>query len=69
MNLSVSSIHREFFIIVSKHRLYQNSQDDGAFAIAQALKSNEDVAVTSLNLGSNFLTKFGQVLFSAFPFP
>lgn len=36
-------------------------QDDGAFAIAQALKANEDVAVTSLNLANNFLTKFGQV--------
>lgn len=36
-------------------------QDDGAFAIAQALKSNEDVKITSLNLGNNFLTKFGQV--------
>jgi hypothetical protein len=42
-----------------------DSQDDGAFAIAQALKSNEDVAVASLNLGSNFLTKFGQVTISA----
>lgn len=36
-------------------------QDDGAFAIAQALKANEDVKITSLNLGNNFLTKFGQV--------
>jgi hypothetical protein len=36
-------------------------QDDGAFAIAQALKANEDVAVTSINLASNFLTKYGQV--------
>lgn len=36
-------------------------QDDGAFAIAQALKANEDVTVTSINLGNNFLTKFGQV--------
>lgn len=38
-------------------------QDDGAFAIAQALKANEDVTVTSLNLSCNFLTKFGQVTF------
>lgn len=36
-------------------------QDDGAFAIAQALKANEDVTVTSINLGNNFITKFGQV--------
>jgi hypothetical protein len=41
-------------------------QDDGAFAIAQALKANEDVTVTSLNLANNFLTKFGQV--KLFPF-
>lgn len=37
-------------------------QDDGAFAIAQALKANDDIAVTSLNISSNFLTKFGQVM-------
>lgn len=37
-------------------------QDDGAFAIAQALKANEDVKITSLNLANNFLTKFGQVI-------
>lgn len=36
-------------------------QDNGAFAIAQALKANEDVRLTSLNLASNFLTKLGQV--------
>ncbi|GJN00199.1 hypothetical protein PR202_ga17613 [Eleusine coracana subsp. coracana] len=35
--------------------------DDGAFALAQALKANEDLAVTSLNLSNNFFTKFGQV--------
>ncbi|PKI47236.1 hypothetical protein CRG98_032373, partial [Punica granatum] len=34
--------------------------DDGAFAIAQALKTNEDVAVSALNLASNLFTKFGQ---------
>ncbi|PQQ03978.1 protein NLRC3 isoform X1 [Prunus yedoensis var. nudiflora] len=38
----------------------KSGYDDGAFAIAQALKANEDVTVTSLNLASNFLTKFGQ---------
>jgi hypothetical protein len=37
-------------------------QDDGAFALAQALKANEDLAVTSLNLANNFFTKFGQVI-------
>lgn len=36
-------------------------QDEGAFAIAQALKSNEDVRLTQLNLMNNFLTKLGQV--------
>ena len=39
---------------------FNEIRDDGAFAIAQALKSNDDVAVTSLNIASNFLTKFGQ---------
>lgn len=29
--------------------------------MAQALKANEDLAVTSLNLANNFFTKFGQV--------
>jgi len=38
-----------------------SGQDDGAFALAQALKANEDLAVTSLNLANNFFTKFGQV--------
>ena len=36
-------------------------QDKGAFALAQALKADEDPAVTSLNLASNFLNKYGQV--------
>lgn len=40
-------------------------QDDGAFAIAQALKANEDVRITSLNLSRNLMTKFGQVSFHA----
>ncbi|KAJ6911597.1 hypothetical protein NC652_022019 [Populus alba x Populus x berolinensis] len=39
---------------------FNEIRDDGAFAIAQALKANEDVKITSLNLGNNFLTKFGQ---------
>lgn len=39
-------------------------QDEGAFAIAQALKANEDVRLTSLNLMNNFLTKLGQVIHS-----
>ncbi|MFS8031567.1 hypothetical protein Hanom_Chr17g01547391 [Helianthus anomalus] len=29
--------------------------------LSQALKANEDVRLTSLNLASNFLTKLGQV--------
>lgn len=41
-------------------------QDKGAFALAQALKANEDLAVTSLNLASNFLTKYGQVISVSF---
>jgi hypothetical protein len=45
-------------------------QDDGAFAIAQALKANEDVTVTSLNFANNFLTNFGKVkLFPFYSFP
>ncbi|PPS11518.1 hypothetical protein GOBAR_AA09123 [Gossypium barbadense] len=39
---------------------FNEIRDDGAFAIAQALKANDYVTVTSLNLASNFLTKFGQ---------
>lgn len=39
------------------------SQDEGAFAIAQALKANEDVRLTSVNLSNNFFTKLGQVKF------
>lgn len=40
---------------------FNEIRDDGAFAIAQALKTNEDVAVSALNLGNNLFTKFGQV--------
>jgi len=36
-------------------------QDTGAFALAQALKANGEAAVSTLNLTSNFLTKYGQV--------
>ncbi|RWV80421.1 hypothetical protein GW17_00058310, partial [Ensete ventricosum] len=42
-------------------RVCSSYQDKGAFALAQALKANEDVAVASLNLASNFLTKYGQL--------
>ncbi|KAL1567377.1 hypothetical protein AAHA92_02863 [Salvia divinorum] len=35
-------------------------EDEGAFAIAQALKPNEDVRLTLLNLMNIFLTKLGQ---------
>jgi len=58
---------RMLFFLVPKEiilsLMLSDSQDDGAFAIAQALKSNDDVAVTSLNIASNFLTKFGQVMY------
>lgn len=37
------------------------AQDEAAFSISQALKANEDVRLTSLNLSGNFLTKLGQV--------
>ncbi|KAF9625694.1 hypothetical protein IFM89_026274 [Coptis chinensis] len=40
---------------------FNEIRDKGAFAIAQALKANEDITLTSLNLASNFLTKYGQV--------
>lgn len=61
---------RNCYFIESVHRLKTSCtilywfcvQDDGAFAIAQALKANEDVKITSLNLANNFLTKFGQVI-------
>ena len=36
-------------------------QDNGAFALARALKANEEPALTSLNLASKFITKYGQV--------
>nr|DAD34676.1 TPA_asm: hypothetical protein HUJ06_005316 [Nelumbo nucifera] len=39
---------------------FNEIRDNGAFAIAQALKANGDVAIASLNLANNFLTKFGK---------
>lgn len=43
---------------VWRHNL---KQDKGAFALAQALKANGEAAVNTLNLTSNFFTKYGQV--------
>lgn len=40
--------------------IFVKKKDEGAFSISQALKANEDVRLTSLNLASNFLTKLGQ---------
>jgi NLR family CARD domain-containing protein 3 len=66
------SIHSFLFSFISSGIFVRTSygqhilhlgQDDGAFALAQALKANEDLAVTSLNLANNFFTKFGQVSF------
>jgi hypothetical protein len=57
---SISYYHFGRPIYLTLFFLY-SVQDDGAFALAQALKANEDLAVTSLNLSNNFFTKFGQV--------
>eukprot|EP00268_Persea_americana_P034994 TRINITY_DN3456_c0_g1_i13.p1 TRINITY_DN3456_c0_g1~~TRINITY_DN3456_c0_g1_i13.p1 ORF type:complete len:161 (+),score=31.89 TRINITY_DN3456_c0_g1_i13:215-697(+) len=40
---------------------FNEIRDNGAFALARALKANEEPALTSLNLASNFITKYGQV--------
>ncbi|KAF5201514.1 Nlr family card domain containing [Thalictrum thalictroides] len=40
---------------------FNEIRDKGAYAIAQALMANEDITLTSLNLASNFLTKYGQL--------
>lgn len=40
---------------------FNEIRDKGAFALAQALKANGEAAVTTLNLSSNFFTKYGQV--------
>jgi len=37
------------------------AQDKGAYALAEALKANGEAAVTTLNLSSNYITKYGQV--------
>jgi hypothetical protein len=50
----LKNTYSNFFII-------HVSQDKGAFALAQALKANEGIAVTSLNLGNNSFTKYGEV--------
>ena len=36
-------------------------QDKGAYALAEALKANGEAAVDSLNLASNYITKYGKV--------
>lgn len=46
--------------LVSLDLGFNEIRDEGAFSISQALKANEDVRLTSLNLASNFLTKLGQ---------
>ncbi|KAL3501275.1 hypothetical protein ACH5RR_035724 [Cinchona calisaya] len=39
---------------------FNEIRDEGAFAIAQAVKTSEDVRFTSLNFASNFFRKLGQ---------
>ena len=60
---SVLAIGRSLQISTMLNILYacELRQDDGAFALAQALKANEDLTVVTLNLSNNFFGKFGQV--------
>eukprot|EP00897_Mesotaenium_endlicherianum_P008917 jgi/Mesen1/8053/ME000043S07437 len=39
-------------------------EDKGAYALAEALKANGEAAVTTLNLSSNYITKYGEVALS-----
>ena len=43
-------------------------QDKGAYALAEALKANGEAAVDSLNLASNYITKYGKVAITLFFF-
>ena len=40
---------------------YNEIKDEGAFALAQALKANAEGAVALLSLSSNYITKLGAV--------
>jgi hypothetical protein len=39
-------------------------RDQGAYALAEALKANGEAAVQVLNLTGNYITKYGQVALS-----
>jgi hypothetical protein len=40
---------------------YNEIKDNGAFALAQAIKNNADASITSISLNNNYITKFGEV--------
>ena len=39
---------------------YNEIKDDGAFALAQAMKANPEGAAASINMSNNYITKFGK---------
>ncbi|CAI5503839.1 unnamed protein product [Closterium sp. Naga37s-1] len=43
---------------------FNEIRDRGAYALAEALKANGEAAVETLNLSSNYITKYGQVVLS-----
>ncbi|CAI7780807.1 unnamed protein product [Closterium sp. NIES-53] len=43
---------------------FNEIRDRGAYALAEALKANGEAAVETLNLSSNYITKYGQVALS-----
>lgn len=63
LNLVICSVKAGIFVRFIWHGacICHPGQDTGAFALAQALKANGEAAVSTLNLTSNFLTKYGQV--------
>ena len=40
---------------------YNEIKDNGAFALAQAIKNTADGSIQSISMNNNYITKFGEV--------
>ena len=40
---------------------YNEIKDNGAFALAQAIKNTADESIQSISMNNNYITKFGEV--------
>ena len=44
---------------------YNEIKDNGAYALAQAIKNNSNGSIQSISVNNNYITKFGEVALTA----